>query len=191
MPHAIAACPHRLTPVAARPGGRRAGAAPPLTARAGPNATLGGLPGRTVAAVAPSRRGAPAAALPVGRRAAFAALLSGAESLASLAATGAAAGAAAAAGALAAPPAPVAGGMAAAARGGAIAAAAAAAGGSAATAGDVTAADVTVVTYNVRGVMDRWPERAPLLRGCLARLGADVLCFQEVLTGEACLAGGV
>jgi hypothetical protein len=44
--------------------------------------------------------------------------------------------------------------------------------------------DMSVVTYNVRGVMDRWEERLPLLRDTLARLDADVYCFQEVLTGE-------
>ena len=34
--------------------------------------------------------------------------------------------------------------------------------------------------------MDRWHEREPLLRQCLHGMDADVLCFQEVLTG-ACL----
>ncbi|GBF89578.1 hypothetical protein Rsub_02296 [Raphidocelis subcapitata] len=42
-----------------------------------------------------------------------------------------------------------------------------------------------VVTFNLRGVMDRWRERAPLARQLLAGLEADVYCFQEVLTGEA------
>lgn len=38
-------------------------------------------------------------------------------------------------------------------------------------------------TFNLRGVMDRWPERAPLLGECLRQMDSDVLCFQEVLTG--------
>ncbi|KAF6261280.1 Endonuclease/exonuclease/phosphatase [Scenedesmus sp. NREL 46B-D3] len=46
------------------------------------------------------------------------------------------------------------------------------------------AAEVSVVTFNIRGIMDRWPERAPLLRQCLKQADADVFCFQEVLTGE-------
>lgn len=46
------------------------------------------------------------------------------------------------------------------------------------------AAEVSVVTFNIRGIMDRWPERAPLLRRCLKQADADVFCFQEVLTGE-------
>ncbi len=44
--------------------------------------------------------------------------------------------------------------------------------------------EVTVVTFNVRGIMDRWAERAPLLAECLNGLDADVVAFQEVLTGE-------
>ncbi|GBF94250.1 hypothetical protein Rsub_06520 [Raphidocelis subcapitata] len=44
--------------------------------------------------------------------------------------------------------------------------------------------EVAIVTFNIRAVMDRWPERAPLLRDTLAALDADVYCFQEVLTGE-------
>ncbi len=43
----------------------------------------------------------------------------------------------------------------------------------------------SVATFNLRGVMDRWQERRPLLGDCLKQLDADVLCFQEVLTGEA------
>ncbi len=31
--------------------------------------------------------------------------------------------------------------------------------------------------------MDRWQERQPLLRQCLHQMDADVLCFQECLTG--------
>jgi endonuclease/exonuclease/phosphatase family metal-dependent hydrolase len=46
------------------------------------------------------------------------------------------------------------------------------------------AAEVSVVTFNIRGVMDRWPERAPVLKQCLKQADADVVCFQEVLTGE-------
>jgi hypothetical protein len=37
----------------------------------------------------------------------------------------------------------------------------------------------------LRGVSDRWQERQPLLRQCLKRIDADVLCFQECLTGRA------
>ena len=43
----------------------------------------------------------------------------------------------------------------------------------------------SVATFNLRGVMDRWQERRPLLQECLKQLDADVLCFQEVLTGAA------
>jgi len=46
------------------------------------------------------------------------------------------------------------------------------------------AAEVSVVTFNIRGVMDRWPERAPVLKQCLKQADADIVCFQEVLTGE-------
>lgn len=46
------------------------------------------------------------------------------------------------------------------------------------------AAEVAIMTYNIRAVMDRWPERAPMLRRCLKQADADVYCFQEVLTGE-------
>ena len=42
----------------------------------------------------------------------------------------------------------------------------------------------SVATYNLRGVMDRWSERQPLLRDCLEEMDADVMCFQECLTGE-------
>eukprot|EP00775_Hariotina_reticulata_P008696 gene8696-8877_t len=45
------------------------------------------------------------------------------------------------------------------------------------------AAEVSVVTFNIRGVMDRWPERAPVLKQCLKQADADIVCFQEVLTG--------
>jgi hypothetical protein len=51
------------------------------------------------------------------------------------------------------------------------------------------AAEVSVVTFNIRGIMDRWPERAPLLRRCLKQADADVFCFQEVLTGGLGFAG--
>lgn len=47
-----------------------------------------------------------------------------------------------------------------------------------------TKAVFSVATFNLRGVMDRWHEREPLLRQCLHGMDADVLCFQEVLTGE-------
>eukprot|EP00873_Tetraselmis_striata_P017788 jgi/Tetstr1/438052/TSEL_026678.t1 len=43
---------------------------------------------------------------------------------------------------------------------------------------------LSLVTFNIRGISDRWPERLPLLRACLAELDADVYAFQEVLTGE-------
>jgi endonuclease/exonuclease/phosphatase family metal-dependent hydrolase len=46
-------------------------------------------------------------------------------------------------------------------------------------------AELSVATFNVRGVMDRWRERRPALAAALADLDADVLCLQEVLTGEA------
>lgn len=45
------------------------------------------------------------------------------------------------------------------------------------------ATDVTILTFNIRGVMDRWPERAPVLRQVLKQADADIVCFQEVLTG--------
>jgi hypothetical protein len=51
------------------------------------------------------------------------------------------------------------------------------------------AAEVSVVTFNIRGIMDRWPERSPLLRRCLKQADADVFCFQEVLTGALGFAG--
>ncbi|KAL4433763.1 hypothetical protein ABPG75_000204 [Micractinium tetrahymenae] len=47
-----------------------------------------------------------------------------------------------------------------------------------------TKAVFSVASFNLRGVMDRWYEREPLLRQCLRDMDADVLCFQEVLTGE-------
>jgi hypothetical protein len=47
-----------------------------------------------------------------------------------------------------------------------------------------TRATFSVATFNLRGVMDRWQERQPLLRQCLHQMDADVLCFQECLTGE-------
>lgn len=42
----------------------------------------------------------------------------------------------------------------------------------------------SVVTFNVRAIMDRWPERMPILRACLQQMSPDVVAFQEVLTGE-------
>jgi hypothetical protein len=42
---------------------------------------------------------------------------------------------------------------------------------------------ISIVTFNIRGIMDRWEERAPVLQQCLQKLDADVFCFQEVLTG--------
>jgi hypothetical protein len=45
-------------------------------------------------------------------------------------------------------------------------------------------ATLSVATFNLRGVMDRWQERQPLLRQCIDKMDADVLCFQECLTGE-------
>jgi len=50
--------------------------------------------------------------------------------------------------------------------------------------------EVTIVTFNVRGVMDRWAERLPLLRETLRQLDADVYCFQEVLTGASSSTAG-
>lgn len=49
------------------------------------------------------------------------------------------------------------------------------------------AAEFSVATYNVRAIMDRWPERKPLLKKCIEEMNADVLCFQECLTGMASL----
>jgi len=46
------------------------------------------------------------------------------------------------------------------------------------------ATDVTILSFNIRGVMDRWPERAPVLKKVLKQADADVICFQEVLTGR-------
>lgn len=45
------------------------------------------------------------------------------------------------------------------------------------------AAIFSVATYNLRGIMDRWTERKPVLKECLKEMDADVLCFQECLTG--------
>jgi hypothetical protein len=53
------------------------------------------------------------------------------------------------------------------------------------------AREVSVLTFNIRGIMDRWPERRPLLAETLRRLDADVVCFQEVLTGEKGWAAGL
>ena len=41
----------------------------------------------------------------------------------------------------------------------------------------------SVATWNLRGVSDRWAERRPLLAQALREMDADVVCFQEVLTG--------
>lgn len=46
------------------------------------------------------------------------------------------------------------------------------------------AAELSVCTFNIRGIHDRWRERAPVLKQCLKQADADVFCFQEVLTGE-------
>lgn len=54
------------------------------------------------------------------------------------------------------------------------------------------ATDVTILSFNIRGIMDRWPERAPVLKQVLKQADADVVCFQEVLTGGwvgGCIAG--
>lgn len=48
---------------------------------------------------------------------------------------------------------------------------------------------VTILSFNIRGVMDRWPERAPVLKKVLKQADADVVCFQEVLTGGCWCAG--
>ena len=45
-------------------------------------------------------------------------------------------------------------------------------------------AQFSVATFNIRGIMDRWRERRPVLQRCLQELDSDVLCFQECLTGE-------
>ncbi len=47
-----------------------------------------------------------------------------------------------------------------------------------------------MVTFNIRGIMDRWRERQPLLAACLAELDADVVAFQEVLTGAVAAENG-
>jgi hypothetical protein len=44
--------------------------------------------------------------------------------------------------------------------------------------------DINIVTFNIRGISDRWPERGPFLKDCLQGTDADVVCFQEVLTGR-------
>jgi len=52
----------------------------------------------------------------------------------------------------------------------------------------------SIATFNLRGVSDRWVERQPLLRQCLHQMDADVLCFQECLTGERvgwCVSAGL
>eukprot|EP00878_Enallax_costatus_P044818 GHUV01053573.1.p1 GENE.GHUV01053573.1~~GHUV01053573.1.p1 ORF type:complete len:201 (+),score=13.83 GHUV01053573.1:553-1155(+) len=46
------------------------------------------------------------------------------------------------------------------------------------------AAELSVCTFNIRGIHDRWQERAPILKQCLKQADADVYCFQEVLTGK-------
>jgi hypothetical protein len=51
------------------------------------------------------------------------------------------------------------------------------------TAREGAATDVSILSFNIRGIMDRWPERAPVLRQVLKQADADVVCFQEVLTG--------
>ena len=59
----------------------------------------------------------------------------------------------------------------------------AAVGGGGNAAAAAAAATFSVATFNLRGVSDRWREREPLLRHCLSKIDADVLCFQECLTG--------
>ena len=49
---------------------------------------------------------------------------------------------------------------------------------------DGNVAEFSVATFNLRGIMDRWAERRSILQGCLCEMDADVLCFQECLTGE-------
>jgi endonuclease/exonuclease/phosphatase family metal-dependent hydrolase len=48
-----------------------------------------------------------------------------------------------------------------------------------------SSATLSIATLNLRGVMDRWRERRPVLAQAFKDLDADVLCMQEVLTGEA------
>lgn len=45
-------------------------------------------------------------------------------------------------------------------------------------------ATFSVSTFNFRAVSDRWQERQPLLKKTLKRMDSDVVCAQEVLTGE-------
>lgn len=45
------------------------------------------------------------------------------------------------------------------------------------------AARFTIATHNIRGIMDRYVERFPVLKRCLKEMDADVVCFQECLTG--------
>ncbi|KAG7674184.1 hypothetical protein NADE_009233 [Nannochloris sp. 'desiccata'] len=46
-------------------------------------------------------------------------------------------------------------------------------------------AEFSVATFNLRGVSDRYGERRKLLQLCIRdEIDADVLCFQECLTGE-------
>lgn len=45
-------------------------------------------------------------------------------------------------------------------------------------------AKFSVATFNLRGIMDRWSERKAVLQRCLEDMDADVLCFQECMTGE-------
>lgn len=49
---------------------------------------------------------------------------------------------------------------------------------------DGTACEVSVCTYNVRGIMDRYHERRALLCSEIASIDADLFAFQEILTGE-------
>lgn len=44
-------------------------------------------------------------------------------------------------------------------------------------------AEFSIATFNLRGIMDRWSERRNVLQRCLKEIDADVLCFQECLTG--------
>lgn len=58
------------------------------------------------------------------------------------------------------------------------------AGGGSNSSSQAAATEVSILSFNIRGVMDRWPERAPVLRRVLKQADADVVCFQEVLTGR-------
>lgn len=46
-----------------------------------------------------------------------------------------------------------------------------------------SASVLSLVTFNLRGVSDRWPERKPILCQLVRDIDADIYAFQEVLTG--------